>query len=185
MKIIIFLLAVGWTCLAPAQTHASAQTNPPAAAAKPHVPTQINSDTADFDLNNHQAVYCGHVTVVDPKVNLTCDWMVVNLPQAGGHLSHVLADTNVVVDFTDAKGQTNHVTADRAVYDYKVEGSVTNETVTFTGHPNSPPKVEYPDYTITSEPLVWDRATGHFRFTDYQMNLHQHGGTNASLLNLK
>ena len=181
MKKIIFLLAVGWCGLAPAQT------NMPAPNTKPHPPTEINSDAADFDLNIHQAVYRGHVLVVDPQVKLSCEWMVVDLPQTNGHLNHVLADTNVVMDFTDSKGQTNHITSDRAVYDYKVEGSLTNETVTFTGHTNCPPRVEYPDYTITSEPLVWDRATGHFRFTDYKMILRQNlnGGTNSSLFNLK
>ena len=178
MKKTIFLLAIGWCGLAPAQTNA------PAADAKPHPPTEINSDAADFDMNAHQAVYRGHVNVVDPQVHLTCDWMVVDLPKSGGHLSHVLADTNVVVDFTDAKGQTNHVTAARAVYDYKVEGAVTNETVTFTGNPIA----STPDYKIISEPLIWDRAQNKFHlFQETIAPLHgvnTGGGTNASPLKL-
>jgi len=188
MKKIIFLVVAGWCGLALAQTNAPAPTNAPAADAKPHPPTELTSDAADFDLNNHQAVYRGHVKVVDPQVKLTCDWMVVDLPQTNGHLNHVLADTNVVVDFTDNKGQINHVTADRAVYDYKVEGVVTNETVTFTGHANCPPMAELPDYTIISEPLIWDRAANKFHLMNEKI-IPRHGlnnpdgGTNASLLN--
>jgi len=178
MKKIILLLTMGF-CGALA-----AQTNVPAAKAKPHPPTEINSDAADFDLNSHQAVYRGHVQVKDPQVKLDCEWLVVDLPAAGAHLSHVLADTNVVVDFTDEKGQTYHVTAARAVYAYKVEGAVTNETVTFTGSP----KVETATSIITSEPMIWDRARNHFTFIAPKMisreGLNGDTGTNGTALKL-
>jgi len=165
---------------------ATAQSNSPVTLPKTPEQTILTSDSAVFDGNSRQMIYYGHVYVTDPKVKLTCAQLTVNLPPGGGQPTNIVAETNVVVDFTDAKGQTNHVTSDLAVYDYKVVGSVTNETVTFTGHTNYPPRVEYPDYTITSEPLVWDRATGHFRFTSYKMILHQtlSGGTNSSPLNI-
>ena len=149
-----------------------AQTNAP--GAKPHSPTEINSDAADFDLNIHQAVYHGHVQVVDPKVRMTCEWMLVDLPAGGEHLNHVVAVTNVVIDFIDQKSQTNHVTAARAVYDYQVVNQVTNETVTFTGNP----VVEMPSMTIYSEPLVWDRAANKYHFTEPKM-ISKDNGTNG------
>jgi lipopolysaccharide export system protein LptA len=155
-----------------------AQTNAPAPQAAPRQPTEISSDSADFDLNIRRAVYRGHVLVVDPKVKMQCEWLVVDLPAAGGHLQSVNAETNVVIDFTDEKGQAYHVTAAKAVYDYKVEGSVTNETVTFTGSP----KVESTESTIWSEPLVWDRAGNRFIFHNEIMKFRQNlngGGTNA------
>jgi len=149
MKKLILLLVAGAYGMALAQTPA-----PP--DAKPHPPTQINSDAADFDLNSHQAVYRGHVQVVNPQVSLSCDWMVVDLPAAGGHLSHVLAD------------------------EYQVEGSVTNETVTFTGNPIATTA----DYKILSEPLVWDRAGNKFHLHQETITplheLNPDGGTNAS-----
>jgi lipopolysaccharide export system protein LptA len=169
MKKLIFLLMTGlagW---------AQAQTNAPAAKA----PTQINSDAADFDMGTRQAVYRGHVKVIDPQVKLSCEWLVVDLPAAGEHLSHVLADTNVVIDFTDAKGQTYHVTAAKAVYAYKVAGGETNETVTFTGSP----KVETTQSTIESEPMIWDRIRNRFTFIGPKMisreGLEKLNGTNA------
>ena len=139
---------------------AVAQTNVSAAKADARPPTQINSDAADFDLNTHQAIYRGHVKVINPDLKLTCERLLVDLPSAGGHLSNVVVETNVVIDFTDTKGQTYHVTAAKAVYAYKVEGLVTNETVTFTGSP----KVETTQSTIESEPMIWDRARNRFTF---------------------
>ncbi len=97
-------------------------------------------------------------------------------PAAGRRaFEHVLAVTNVVVDFIDQKGQTNHITAAQAVYDYKVVNTVTNETVTFTGKP----VVEMPTMTILSEPLVWDRAANKYHFTEPKM-ISKDNGTNGA-----
>jgi len=181
MKRIIFLLTAGFCGLAAAQTNVqlNSHTNAPAAKAKvparPHPPTEIDSDAADFDLNIHQGIYRGHVLVVDPQARLTCEWMQVDLPAGGEHLSHVVATTNVVVDFIDQKGQTNHITSARMVYDYKVVNAVTNETVTWTGSP----VVEMPDMTIYSEPLVWDRVANQYHFTEPKMIPRNNGGTNS------
>jgi hypothetical protein len=111
------------------------------------------------------------VLVVDPSVRLTCEWLVVDLPQGGEHLSHVVAVTNVVVDFTNQNGEKYHVTSAKAVYDYKVVNTVTNETVTFTGKP----VVESATSTIYSEPMVWDRARNRFSFTEPTMISHDTG----------
>jgi lipopolysaccharide export system protein LptA len=197
MKKIIFLLTMGFCGVVAAQTSnvvksafvvpapmaAKATTNAPA---KPHGPTEIISDMADFDLNLHQAIYRGHVRVTDPEVKLTCDWLVVDLPAAGEHLSHVLADTNVVVDFTDEKGEKYHVTSARAVYAYKVVGAVTNETVVFTGPPK--PKVVTTNSVIVSEQMTWDRVRDHFNFVSPIMNstsgINSGGGSNAPAMKL-
>jgi len=178
MKKIIFVL------LAVAGGIVVAQTNAPSHNVPPHQPTEISSDSADFDLNTNRAVYRGHVLVVDPKVKMQCEWLVVDLPAKGGHLENVIAETNVVIDFTDEKGQAYHVTAARAVYAYSQSGSVTNETVTFTGSP----KVESTDSTILSEPLVWDRAANHFIFHNEKMIFRQNisgGGAGTNTLPIK
>jgi lipopolysaccharide transport protein LptA len=179
MKKTLLLLMAGWCGVAVAQTNpvspAVPATNAPAAKA----PTQINSDAADFDLNTRQAVYRGNVTVVDPQVKLTCGWLVVDLPSAGAHLSHVVAETNVVIDFADGKGQTYHVTAAKAVYAYQVEGAVTNETVTFTGSP----KVETTQSTIESEPMIWDRVRNKFTFIAPKM-ISSQGMSNTPAMKL-
>lgn len=173
MKKILFIILAG-LC-----SQVFAQTNPPAnapAAKTPPGPTQINSDSAEFDLNAHLAVYRGNVVVERPDVKLTCAWLTVDLPEAGAHLSHVVAETNVVIDFTDEKGQKYHVTSAKAVYGYKVENSVTNETVTFTGSP----KVETTQSTIESEPMVWDRTRNKFIFTAPKMISRETPGSSTN-----
>lgn len=169
--IVFFALANVWAL--------RAQTNAPA---EPHL-TQIDSDSVDFDMNTNArtATYIGHVRVDDPQMKLTCAWLLANLPQDGGHISHIVAETNVVIDFTDDKGQTNHATSDKAVYDYNVQGAVTNETVTLTGHP----LVVNVQETIRGEPIVWDRANNHFSAVNETMIFHQNldsaiTGTNSS-----
>jgi lipopolysaccharide export system protein LptA len=174
MKKIIFLMLAGAGGLA------LAQTNAPAPKTSPHQPTVITAASADFDLNIKRATYRGHVLVEDPKVKMQCELLVVDLPANGEHLQHVNADTNVVIDFTDEKGVTYHVTSARAVYAYSLAGAKTNETVTFTGNP----KVESAESTILSEPLVWDKAANHFIFTNPNMKFRQNlnglgAGTNA------
>lgn len=147
-KICILILILSGLAVAGA-----AQTNAP--LAKPATPlTQITSDSADFDLNARLATYRGHVRVADPKVALACDWMVVNLPAPGGRLDRIVATTNVVIDFVNEKGETNHITADKAVYAYSVQNTVTNEQVTLTGSP----RIENPDGIMTGDIIIWDRA---------------------------
>jgi lipopolysaccharide transport protein LptA len=145
-----------------------------------HPATRINSDTVNFDMNDRKAVYAGHVQVADPQMKLTCAQLVVNLPDPGQHISHIVAETNVVVDFTDPKGQTMHATGDRAIYAYKLAGGVTNETVTLTGHA----QVENAQGWLTGEPIVWDRANNRMSAANQKMIFRQSldnlpGRTNA------
>ena len=137
--------------------------------AAPRPATRIDSDTVSFDMNTRQAVYAGHVRVADPQMKLTCVRLVVDLPESGQHISRIVAETNVVVDFADAKGQTMHATGDQAIYAYSLQGGTTNETITLTGHA----QVDTPQGTLTGEPIVWDRANNRMTATDQKMVFHQ------------
>ncbi len=145
-----------------------AQTNV-IAAPKPRAPTLITSEHADFDLAGRHAVYRGNVHVDDPQMKLTCEELTADLPQSGGHIDHLVALTNVVMDSVDDKGQTNHATSDKAVYDYKVVNGVTNETVTLTGHA----KVESAQGWLTGEPIIWDRVNNSIHAENQRMILRQ------------
>jgi hypothetical protein len=98
-----------------------------------------------------------------------------------------VAVTNVVIDALDEKGQTNHITAARAVYAYRVENSATNETITFTGG-DPTPRVDNPQFTIYGEPLILDVATKQFSGQNYRMIFKQTpnsgNGSNASPFNI-
>jgi lipopolysaccharide export system protein LptA len=149
---------------------ASATTNSPDATPPPRAPTRIDSDnSADFDLNGRQAIYRGHVRVDDPEMKLTCALLVADVPQAGGRPNHIVAETNVVIDFTDSKGQTNHATSDKAVYLYNVQNGVTNETVTLTGNP----QMENAQGTQAGDVIIWDRANNKIHFDNPHMIFRQ------------
>jgi lipopolysaccharide transport protein LptA len=149
-----------------AQTNAPAATNLTARA-----PTRIESKSGEFDMNTHQAIYHGHVRVTSPEMKLTCERLVADLPPTGGRPEHIVCETNVVIDFTDEHGKTNHVTSEKAVYDFHVVSGVTNETVTLTGNPK--PRVENEQSITVADVIVWDRANNRFQFTNQKMIFRQ------------
>jgi lipopolysaccharide export system protein LptA len=148
---------------------AHAQTNTPGVLPTPRAPTLINSESADFDLNGHQGIYHRHVRVDDPQMKLMCEQLVADMPPAGGRPNHIVAETNVVIDFTDTKGQTNHATGDKAVYVYSEQGSVTNKTVTLTGNP----QMENAQGTQAGDVIIWDRANSKIHFDNPHMIFRQ------------
>ena len=143
-------------------------TGEPATNSVPRPPTTINSDSADFDMNARKAYYHGNVIVSDPQMKLTCAELVADIPESG-HITHIVAETNVVIDFTDDHGQTNHVTAQKAVYDYKMQNAVTNETVTLTGNP----VVQNEQGMQSGDVIIWDRVNGRFSFIHPRMTFRQ------------
>jgi lipopolysaccharide transport protein LptA len=144
-------------------------------------PTLINSDTAEFDLTARRAIYRGHVQVDDPQMTLTCVLLTADLPQPGGSMKHIVAETNVVIFSIDEKSQTNHATSDKAIYDFNIQDGVTNETVTLTGHA----KMENSQGTLTGEPIIWDRQKNRLTAMNQKMVFNQSAtseftGTNAA-----
>ncbi len=140
-------------------------------------PTVITSKHGFYNNGNRQVIYTGNVQVDDPRMKLTCEQLIADLPPVGGHNNHLVALTNVVMDSVDEKGQTNHATSDMAVYDYKVVDGVTNETVTLTGNA----RVRSGQDWMTGEPIVWDRVNNSMRVENPKMILYQNS-TN-SLMN--
>ena len=158
--IALIVVAAGMAARAGAGTNAAPQ--PPGA-------TDIFSDSADFDGIARTIVYSGHVRVTDPNMKLTCVRLVAEMPQSGGRVNRIVAETNVVIDSADPKGETIHATGDRAVYDFQAADSVTNETVTLTGNA----EVENAMGWMTGEPIVWNRATGHLSAKNQHMRFRE------------
>jgi len=151
-------------------------TNAPPPKPSPPVTTQISSESWDYDNMTRQAVYHGDVRVDSPQMKLTCTQLTVNLPPTGGRINHIVAETNVVIDATDEKGATNYVTCDKAVYDYNVQGSVTNDTITLTGNP----QIVNAQGTNTADEILWDRANGHIHENNPHMSGENLGGAGAN-----
>jgi len=146
-----------------------AQTNTPGTPPTPRGQTHITAKSGDFDLAGHEATYRatyrGQVRVDDPQMKLTCEQLVADVPQASGHPNRIVAETNVVIDFTDEKGQTNHATGDKAVYIYSEQDGVTNEMVTLTGNP----QMENAQGTQAGDVIIWDRANNKIHFDNPHM----------------
>jgi lipopolysaccharide transport protein LptA len=179
----LIALAGVWTSRAQTNTNAVDEilalvtTNAPVPKPQPpHQPTRIESESVDFDLTAHRATYHGHVRVDDPAMKLNCEWLIADLPQESGRINHIVAETNVVADFTDEKGQTMHATGDKAVYVYDVQNGVTNETVTLTGNP----QMENAQGTQAGDVIIWDRANNKIHFDNPHMIFRQNlNGTTA------
>jgi len=197
---LVVLFAVTGGVVLPAQTNPSPAAKVPAAqnapAIEPSVPTvpnapmvkppahvlqtRISADRGEFDMAGRQVTYQGHVRVDDPEMKLTGEWLITDLPQAGEHVNHIVAETNVVIDFVDDRGQTNHATCARAVYSYEVKDGTTNEMVTLSGHA----KVENAEFVMIGEPITLNLTTRKITadnpvVTPRQSLLNPNAGTNS------
>ncbi|MGD0251165.1 MAG: LptA/OstA family protein [Verrucomicrobiota bacterium] len=162
-----------------AGTRLNAQTNTNAALEFSHEPTRIDSESANLDLTGHKVVYRGHVRVDDPQMKLACQWLTVDLPEPGGRVDHIVAETNVVMNFVDARGNPARATGSRAVYSYQVHNGMTNETITLTGNP----EIDTADAQSKGDVIVWDRISNQLRFINPKIISRQNldgtlGGTN-------
>lgn len=189
MKIFRFLFAAALPLAAHAQTNlpvpplpvmtntgpALVATNKPVAE---RAPTEIFSDTADFDLKNRLGVYRGHVRVIDPQMKLTCDTLTAHVPASGGRPESIVASGNVKVEGADDHGRPVRVTSDKAIYHYKVANSVTNETITLTGNVY----VDSAMFKGTGDPIIWDRVNDSIHVENQDMQIQpeiKKIGTNA------
>jgi hypothetical protein len=185
---LLFLTLVCSVAILPAQTNtgtnastgtngvdsilALVTTNRPAAppatnqpAARPRGPIFIHSSgPAVVDMENHWVTYSDSVLVTNPEMKLTCEWAKADFPANWEQATNVIAQTNVIIDYIDPKGQKGRALGDKAVYLFQILNGLTNETVTLTGDPtNNPPEVEagsnYMNHQIASS-IVYDVRTG-------------------------
>jgi lipopolysaccharide transport protein LptA len=131
--------------------------------------TTIASQRVFYSNASRQVIYSGDVRVDDPQMKLTCEQLTADFPQSGGHIDHLVALTNVVMDSVDDKGQTNHATSDKAVYDYHVQNGETNEIITLSGNA----KAETAQVTLWGEPILYDRINGTLTATNQHMIFKQ------------
>ena len=126
--------------------------------------TDVRSDSATFDTKNGLVTYRDHVQVVNPQLDLTSVFLTARVSQGGtnNQVDRIVAETNVVIDFTDDNGRKTHATADKSVY------TRTNDLLTLTGHP----RLETSNGWSTADVFVFDlnptsrriRGSGHCRF---------------------
>jgi len=127
--------------------------------------TKITARTGEFDLKSRQVVYREKVTVVDPRIQLTCELLTATIAESGGRVDSLVAESNVVAII--ATNDTVYtVRAEKAVYTYQLLNTTTNQTLVLSGTPD--PKITWPQ--PNSEPprtntgiasrIHWDLITG-------------------------
>jgi hypothetical protein len=171
MRILCFIALVAATAAMAA--HAGSNTN----ATRRLSLTDIYSDDGYYAGKANTVTYRDNVRLIGPDMKLTCALLIADIPQSGGRLSHVVAQTNVVFDATnvvvdakDPKGRTVRVTSQKAVYDYSVQNGVTNETITLTGDPQ-PQALIYLETEIatnSADVIIWNRANDSLHFQGNQ-----------------
>jgi hypothetical protein len=134
MKLIILsLLALGVMPLWAVTTQA--------APILPASATQITAESVDFDLKSRQAVYHGDVKVVDPRINLNCEWLTATIAESGGRVDRLVAESNVVATIV-TNDTVFTVKSPRAIYTYNVLPTVTNQILELSGVPE--PTITWP-----------------------------------------
>lgn len=167
--IVLSLLALGAVRLCAAETNA--EPSAPAAAV-----TQITSRSVDFDLKSRQAIYRGSVRVQDPRMAMTCELLTASIPESGGRVDRIVAESNVVIMLVD-KGATNRATSERAIYTYSTQDGRTNEVLELAGSP----AIETPQGRLTGDSIVWDRVNDTIKATNQRMTVRseESDSTNA------
>jgi lipopolysaccharide export system protein LptA len=80
-----------------------------------------------------------------------------------------VAQTNVIIDLTDEKGQKLHATSEQAVYSYTATPTQTNEIIELTGNP----KLDNPQGTLVGDTITYDLRSGKVRATNQRMFVRQ------------
>ncbi len=142
--------------------------------------TEIISQSAYFDLKARTAIYMGDVRVKDPRMELSCEVLTVKLAtEGGGKFQHIIAETNVVMDFSDDKGQKIHGTAGKAVYTYNVTRTYTNDVMELM----EDPLLQTAQGNWRGDVITLDRVNNTVKATNSRMRIMQPpGSTNVSLL---
>lgn len=174
----LFAIAAASTMRIVAQDSAPSAAPAPAAISTNQPEIFIKSDLLTGSLSNRilTAIYQGSVRAYDPRSWwLTCEKLSVIVPTAGGHPERMLAETNVVFKALDEKGRTNTASGKIATYTYKIVNNATNEMIELTGEPF----VDTPEFTLTGDPIYWDKVTGNFTAKNQVMKIKAEAiGTN-------
>jgi lipopolysaccharide export system protein LptA len=134
------------------------QTKSPAISEpRPAAPEFADIFSESYTVTTNTAYFEGGVRIIHPRLNWVCETMNVESSNPNSNVTMV-AEQRVEFDLQSGtntdKGQDIHGTCDRAVYNYAITPSGTNDTMTLTGNPI----LETTNSVITNNIIVVDCA---------------------------
>jgi lipopolysaccharide export system protein LptA len=185
--LLIVCAALGVSFLLMAQSASTSTQAPALVGTATNGQTIIHSHQSQIYMNSNVYVWSEDVRVDNPQMQLKCEVLTVESPKIDsekGKYNRATAETNVVIDWTDDKGATNHATSDKAVYTYVLTNLAvppeaqwqTNAFVVLTGNPvlNSAQGV------YRADPIVWDRIRNIISSTNFHEGIIKPTGTNSA-----
>jgi lipopolysaccharide export system protein LptA len=90
----------------------------------------------EYLLTMDSALFRGQVRIEHPQMNWSCpEITMLTLPALGQAGRMIIAEPEVVFNFTDDQGRTYRGTGDKVVYTHRTTGTRTNDIVELTGKP--------------------------------------------------
>ncbi len=90
---------------------------------------------AEYRLSPESAFFRDHVRLDHPQMNWACQRLLVQIPPSGGRMDKLVAEDGVTFDLVDGHGQKLSGRGEKAVYNYTVTPSATNDLLELTGNP--------------------------------------------------
>ncbi len=113
----------------------------------------IESKMAKFNYKTRETTYWGSVRVSVPPLQMRCDYLTARAPTNSSHPDSIVASSNVVVLVREPDGAIYTNWSDKAVYTFKPDGSLTNETLVLSG---SPVVIKWETKSSTADEITWD-----------------------------
>lgn len=145
ISILALAVAAATLCRADTNTPASG-TEATTPAATTREPTEVTSERLQVDYANNTGTFEGNVLVVDPKITVRADKMVVFFGTGTNQtrsLQRIVAEGAVIITQDDRKSSSDH-----AVY------TADDGKVVLTGNP----QVQTPDGTVTGKRITFWRG---------------------------
>jgi lipopolysaccharide export system protein LptA len=134
-------------------------------------PTRITSRTGEVHAKSNISILRTNVHVQDSQMDLNCALLTLENPRLSeGKFLRATAEGNVVIDYIDAQGVTNHATATSAVYTYSTTNSMTNAFLVLRG---SPVIITNVNYKLEGDPVTWDRVTDTYKAENNVLTIYQ------------
>jgi lipopolysaccharide export system protein LptA len=184
--LLIICAALGASFVLMAQSGSTMTQAPALVGTATNGQTIIHSHQSRIFMRSNVYVWSEAVRVDNPQMQLKCELLTVEAPKIDsekGKYNRATAETNVVIDWVDDKGATNHATSDKAVYTYVLTNVAvlpevqwqTNALVVLTGDPI----VANAQGVIREDPLIWDRIRDVIYSTNFHEAIINPGGTNS------